>query len=171
MPLHRRAPPTPSGLPPERLPEVAFLGRSNVGKSSLVNALTGRNALARVSRTPGRTRQIIFFELRPADAGRSAGLWLRQPRRRTRSRAGAGWCALYLKGRAGLKRVLLLIDARHGLKPADRDFMELLDEAAVSFQIVLTKLDKVRRARAAGAACGRSRRSSHRTSRRIRRST
>jgi GTP-binding protein len=129
-------------LPPDELPEVAFLGRSNVGKSSLVNALTGRSTLARVSHTPGRTRQIMFFAL---------------PRLMLVDLPGYGFAAaskaeiahwsrlmpLYVKGRASLKRVLLLIDARHGFMRADRDFMRLLDEAAVSYQVVLTKADKV----------------------------
>jgi GTP-binding protein len=128
-------------LPPDTRPEVAFLGRSNVGKSSLVNALTGRKTLARVSHTPGRTRQILFFEL---------------PRLMIVDLPGYGFAAapkheierwsrlvpLYAKGRAGLKRALLLVDARHGLMRADRDFMALLDKAAVSYQIVLTKCDK-----------------------------
>jgi GTP-binding protein len=130
------------GLPPANLPEVAFLGRSNVGKSSLVNALTGRQTLARVSHTPGRTRQIVFFAL---------------PRLMLVDLPGYGFAAaskqeiarwsrlmpLYVKGRAELKRALLLVDARHGFMRADRDFMRLLDEAAVSFQVVLTKGDKV----------------------------
>ena len=129
-------------LPPDHLPEVAFLGRSNVGKSSLLNALTGRTSLARVSNTPGRTRQIVFFEMKhlmlvdlpgygfAAAPKKEIGRWSRL-------------VPLYAKGRANLKRALLLIDARHGFMPADRDFMRLLDKAAVSFQVVLTKSDKV----------------------------
>ncbi len=129
-------------LPPDHLPEVAFLGRSNVGKSSLLNALTGRTALARVSKAPGRTRQIIFFTLDTlmlvdlpgygfaAAPKKEIGRWSRL-------------VPLYARGRAGLKRALLLIDARHGFMPADRDFMKLLDTAAVSYQVVLTKSDKL----------------------------
>jgi GTP-binding protein len=134
---------TPAALPADRLPEVAFIGRSNVGKSSLVNALTGRSTLARVSHTPGRTRQLNFFELGgrlmlvdlpgygfAAAAKREAARWQDLIR-------------LYLKGRASLRRALLLVDARHGLKEADRPIMALLDQAAVSYQIVLTKADTV----------------------------
>ena len=133
---------TARDLPPDRLPEVAFLGRSNVGKSSLVNAVTGRNSLARVSRTPGRTRQIIFFELDGLMLVDLPGYGFASAPKSEIAR----WnelMTLYLKGRAGLKRVLLLIDARQGVKPADEAFMTLFDEAAVSFQLVLTKLDKV----------------------------
>jgi GTP-binding protein len=130
-------------LPPARLPEVAVLGRSNVGKSSLLNALTGRRQLARVSVTPGRTQQLNFFELdarlvlvdMPGYGYNAAG----------KARAAA-WTRLierYLAGRPTLKRVLLLIDARHGPKPVDRDWMKRLDKAAQSYQIVLTKMDKV----------------------------
>jgi GTP-binding protein len=128
-------------LPPEALPEVAFMGRSNVGKSSLLNALAGRTGLARVSDTPGRTRQVVFFALRRLMLVDLPGYgFAAAPKGEIRR-----WnrlVPLYLKGRAGLKRALLLIDARHGFKPADRDFMTLLDAAAVSYQIVLTKLDK-----------------------------
>ncbi len=129
-------------LPLPNLPEVAFAGRSNVGKSSLVNALTGRSALARVSQTPGRTRQLNFFEL----GGR---LTLVDLPGYGYARASKGailqWTALvrdYLRGRAGLVRLCLLIDARHGLRDPDRALMTILDEAAVSFQGVLTKADK-----------------------------
>ena len=130
-------------LPPARLPEVAVLGRSNVGKSSLLNALTGRRALARVSVTPGRTQQLNFFELdgrfvlvdMPGYGYNAAG----------KARAAA-WTRLierYLAGRQTLTRVLLLIDARHGVKPIDQAWMKRLDKAAQSYQIVLTKMDKV----------------------------
>jgi GTP-binding protein len=132
----------PEDLPPDRLPEVAFLGRSNVGKSSLVNAVTGRNSLARVSRTPGRTRQIIFFELDRLMLVDLPGYGFASAPKTEIARWN-GLVSLYLKGRAGLKRVLLLIDARQGVKPADEEFMALFDEAAVSFQLVLTKLDKL----------------------------
>ena len=129
-------------LPPESLPEVAFIGRSNVGKSSLLNALVGHKALARVSDTPGRTRQIVFFALKRLMLVDLPGYGFAAASKAEIKR----WSRvtpLYLKGRAGLKRALLLIDARHGFKPADRGFMAVLDEAAVSYQIVLTKLDKV----------------------------
>ncbi len=129
-------------LPEAGLPEVAFAGRSNVGKSSLVNALTGRKTLARTSRTPGRTRQINYFEL----GGR---LWLVDLPGYGYAAASkqeiAAWTDLvrdYLRGRATLARVFLLIDARHGLKPVDREIMAMLDEAAVVYQVVLTKADK-----------------------------
>jgi len=134
------------GLPEDGLPEVAFAGRSNVGKSSLINALTGRNSLARTSNTPGRTRQINFFDL----GGRLMLVDLPgygyAKAAKTEIR---GWTRLiesYLKGRAGLRRLCLLIDGRHGLKPVDEGLMTLLDTAAVPFRVVLTKCDKVRAA-------------------------
>jgi len=129
-------------LPEAELPEVAFAGRSNVGKSSLINALTGRSALARASNTPGRTRQINFFRL--ADALMLVDLpgygYARAPKREI-----AAWTGLvdsYLRGRAPLRRLMLLIDARHGIKESDRELMKMLDAAAVSYQGVLTKIDK-----------------------------
>jgi GTP-binding protein len=131
-------------LPALDLPELAVAGRSNVGKSSLLNALTGHRALARVSRTPGRTQQINFFEL----AGRLTLVDLPgYGYAAAQKRAVANWNKLiehYLKGRAGLRRVLLLIDARHGIKPADRRALALLDEAALSYVVVLTKCDEVK---------------------------
>jgi GTP-binding protein len=131
-------------LPQDGIPEIAFAGRSNVGKSSLINALTGRTALARVSVTPGRTRELNFFTL-----GKDNALYLVDMPgygyARASKAAVKGWTRLigdYLKGRRELKRVFLLIDARHGIKPNDRETMTLLDEAAVSYQAVLTKADK-----------------------------
>jgi GTP-binding protein len=131
-------------LPGLRGPEVAFAGRSNVGKSSLMNALTGQRALARVSNTPGRTRQLNFFDL----GGR---LTLVDMPGYGYAKAGkdikADWQGLmfdYLRGRPTLRRVLLLLDARIELKEADHQVMELLDRAAVTFQLVLTKADAVK---------------------------
>lgn len=133
-----------TGLPAGDRPEIAFAGRSNVGKSSLLNALVGQKTLARTSNTPGRTREINFFDL--------DGLaWLvdlpgygyaRAPKSQV-----AGWNRLiedYLKGRTSLKRVFLLIDGRHGLKKSDQPILELMDKSAVSYQGVLTKADKMR---------------------------
>jgi GTP-binding protein len=131
-------------LPNDGTPEIAFAGRSNVGKSSLINALTGRTSLARVSVTPGRTRELNFFTL-----GKDAALYLVDMPGYGFAKASKsqvkGWTRLieeYLKGRRELKRVFLLIDARHGIKPNDEETMKLLDEAAVSYQLVLTKADK-----------------------------
>lgn len=131
-------------LPPPRGPEVAFAGRSNVGKSSLLNALTGRRALARVSATPGRTKQLNFFDL----AGRLTlvdmpGYGYAEAAKSVKE-AWQGAMFGYLRGRPTLRRVVLLIDARVGFKPADEAAMALLDEAAVTFQLVLTKADKVK---------------------------
>jgi GTP-binding protein len=131
-------------LPKDGRPEVAFAGRSNVGKSSLINALTGRTTLARVSVTPGRTRELNFFSL-----GRDGALYLVDLPGYGYAKASKaevkGWTRLmsdYLKGRRELKRVFLLIDSRHGIKPSDKETMKMLDEAAVSYQVVLTKADK-----------------------------
>lgn len=137
---------TLEALPAPTHIEVAFAGRSNVGKSSLINALTGRKSLARTSNTPGRTKEINFFELGPQNA---PGLYLADLpgygyARESKTRV-AEWNRLilaYLQGRASLRRVLLLIDARHGLKENDLEVIGLLDRAAVSYQIVLTKADK-----------------------------
>jgi GTP-binding protein len=131
-------------LPEADVPEVAFAGRSNVGKSSLVNAVTGRNKLARASTEPGRTRELNFF--RVGDHLRLVDL-----PGYGYAKAGRGdierWTALtrdYLRGRPSLQRVILLIDARHGLKPHDKDVMDALDKAAVTYQLVLTKADKIK---------------------------
>ncbi len=131
-------------LPKDGRAEVAFAGRSNVGKSSLINALTGRTRLARVSVTPGRTRELNFFALGPDNTLYLVDMpgygYARASKAEVKS-----WTRLigdYLKGRRELKRVFLLIDARHGLKPNDKETMKLLDEAAVSYQAVLTKADK-----------------------------
>lgn len=135
---------TPEAVPASALPEIAFAGRSNVGKSSLVNALTGRKTLARTSNTPGRTQLLNFFDL----GGRMMLVDLpgygfaRAPKEQV-----ARWSRLtraYLKGRPQLRRVLLLIDSRHGVKDSDREVMSELDEAAVSYQVVLTKADKLK---------------------------
>lgn len=130
-------------LPPEKLNEVAFVGRSNVGKSSLVNALTGRKTLARVSQTPGATRQINFFNL----GGKLMLVDLPGYGFAKRSKVEAAqWQEMifaYLRGRARLRRVALLIDARRGVMDSDRQVMELLDRAAVSYFLVLTKVDEL----------------------------
>jgi GTP-binding protein len=129
-------------LPPETLPEVAFAGRSNVGKSSLVNALTGRKTLARTSNTPGRTQEVIFFEL----GGRLTLVDLPgygyAKVSKTKQAMWTRTLFSYLRGRPTLERVNLLIDGRHGIKDSDREGMDLLDKAALSYQIILTKADK-----------------------------
>lgn len=130
-------------LPPASLPEIAFVGRSNAGKSSLINALTNRRSLARVSHTPGRTREINFFKL--GDALMLADLPGYGYARASKALANA-WQQLifaYLRGRPSLRRVIMLVDVRRGVLPMDRDVMNLLDEAAVSFALVLTKADKL----------------------------
>ena len=146
-------------LPPPGAPEIAFAGRSNVGKSSLLNALTNRKTLARTSNTPGRTQQLNFFAL---------GNVPDHPRMRLVDMPGYGYAAVskekiigwtqlmhdYLKGRAKLLRVYVLVDGRHGLKAVDEEMMVLLDKSAMSYQVVLTKYDDVkvseREARVAG---------------------
>jgi GTP-binding protein len=131
-------------LPPMRGIEIAFAGRSNVGKSSLINALTSRKALARTSHTPGRTQELIFFAadspLRVVDMPGYG--YAEAPKAKVKA-----WTDLihaYLSGRANLARVYVLIDARHGLKAADETVLKALDEAAVSYQVVLTKADQVK---------------------------
>ncbi len=132
-----------ASLPPATLPEIAFAGRSNVGKSSLLNALTRRNALARTSNTPGRTQQLNFFDLD------SRMILVDMPGYGYASASKAkvaAWTELvrdYLRGRPVLRRLYLLVDARRGITRGDRDIMDLLEQAAVVFQIVLTKADKV----------------------------
>ena len=132
-----------SALPHDDLPEIAFAGRSNVGKSSLLNTLTGRRALARISNTPGRTRQINFFDLdaRLMLVDLPGYGYAEAPKVEVRR-----WTALlrrYLQTRTALRRVCLLIDARHGIKDVDYPMMLMLDDAGVSYQIVLTKIDKL----------------------------
>src|SRR3954469_23734141 len=139
------ASPSIETLPPMAGLEVAFAGRSNVGKSSLINALTGRNALARTSHTPGRTQELIFFE-GPKDAEfRLVDMpgygYASAPKAKV-----ASWTSLihkYLQGRGNLARVYVLIDSRHGLKDVDLDVLKSLDRSPVSYQVVLTKADQV----------------------------
>ena len=135
--------PTAAALPRDTLPEIAFAGRSNVGKSSLVNALTGRRTLARTSNTPGRTRQINFFDLdtRLMLVDLPGYGYAEAPKIEVRR-----WTALlrrYLETRTALRRVCLLIDSRHGIKDVDYPLILMLDDAGVSYQIVLTKADKL----------------------------
>jgi GTP-binding protein len=131
-------------LPPVSLPEICFAGRSNVGKSSLVNALTGRRMLARTSQTPGRTRQLIFFAL--ANRLQLVDLpgygYAAAPK--ADIKAWTGLTRKFLAGRPSLQRVFLLIDSRRGVGRADQEIMGLLDEAAVSWAVVLTKSDKLK---------------------------
>jgi len=132
-------------LPPARLPEICFAGRSNVGKSSLINALTNRKGLARASNTPGRTRELNYFNVDErlfvvdlpgygyAKASKSdIARWTKLTRQ-------------FLFGRASLRRVFLLIDSRHGMKDSDLELMGMLDETAVTYQVVMTKVDKLKK--------------------------
>jgi GTP-binding protein len=134
---------SPASVPPMTVPEIAFAGRSNVGKSSLINALTGRHALARTSNTPGRTQELIFFR------GPERLMLVDMPGYGYAAAAKskvAAWTGLihdYLRGRATLARVYVLIDARHGLKAVDDAILDTLSKAAVSHEIVLTKCDQI----------------------------
>lgn len=138
-------------LPPPDTPEIAFAGRSNVGKSSLLNALTNRKTLARTSRTPGRTRELNFFVLNTG-AGNAKLRLVDMPGygyAAASKEKAASWKRLmedFLRSRVPLARVFLLIDGRHGAKPIDMEMLDLLDRSAVSYQIVLTKQDEVRAA-------------------------
>lgn len=134
------------GLPLMKGVEIAFAGRSNVGKSSLINALTGRNALARTSNTPGRTQELIFFT-GPKDANLTLVDMPGYGYAAVAKAKVAAWTALihdYLQGRRNLGRVYLLIDSRHGFKDVDTEVLKTLDRAAVSYQVALTKVDQVK---------------------------
>ncbi len=131
------------GLPPIAMPEIAFAGRSNVGKSSLINALCGRSTVARTSNTPGRTQELNFFDV----SGRLIMVdmpgygFAKAPKDKVDA-----WKRLvngYLRGRPTLRRCMMLVDSRHGLKDVDREMMKMLDQSAVVYQVVLTKVDKL----------------------------
>jgi GTP-binding protein len=132
-------------LPPMGEPEIAFAGRSNVGKSSLINALTGRNSLARTSHTPGRTQELIFFKGPGATLVDMPGYGYAAVAK-TKVKAWTALIHAFLRGRRSLARVYLLVDARHGLKETDDAVLKTLDESAVSYQVVLTKMDQVKQA-------------------------
>lgn len=133
-------------LPDPDFPEIAFCGRSNVGKSSLLNALTGRRSIARASVTPGRTQELNFFEVGEPTLFRLVDMpgygFAKAP-----PKVVDAWKRLvrdFLRGRVQLKRTLLLVDSRHGVKPVDLDMMRMLDEAAVGYRVILTKADKIK---------------------------
>lgn len=131
-------------LPPLKGTEIAFAGRSNVGKSSLINALTGVNGLARASNTPGRTRELNFFDVdqRITLVDMPGYGYAKAPKAEVKQ-----WQEVlrgYLRGRVGLTRVFVLIDARHGVKAEDREMFDMLDETAVAYQLILTKADKIK---------------------------
>ena len=133
-------------LPEPTVPEIAFAGRSNVGKSSLINALVNRNNLARASNTPGRTQELNFFDVGDPALFRIVDMpgygYAKAPVKTVQQ-----WRYLindYLRGRVVLKRVFVLIDSRHGIKEVDHDIMKMLDNAAISYRIVLTKTDKIK---------------------------
>ena len=141
-----RSAPALEHLPPAEVPEIAFAGRSNVGKSSLINRLTNRNGLARTSVTPGRTQELNFFDVGQPLVFRLVDMpgygFAKAPKALAKR-----WRWLvndYLRGRQALKRALVLVDSRHGFKDIDREVMTMLDDAAVSYHVVLTKADKVK---------------------------
>ena len=143
-------------LPEPDVPEIAFCGRSNVGKSSLLNALTGRRSIARTSVTPGRTQELNFFEVGEPTQFRLVDMpgygFAKAP-----VKVVEKWKQLvrtYLRGRAVLKRTLVLIDSRHGIKPVDAEMMTMLDEAAASYRLVLTKADKIKASELAATLAG-----------------